>query len=90
MTKLDAYEKEILDAFDQGKLHTIKNKTKELNRLRAAARNTIKKDARINIRLTRRDILAIKSRAVAEGIPYQTLASSVLHKFINGMLLSRA
>ena len=81
MTKLDAYEKEISNAFDKGKLRTVKNKSKELNRLRAAARNTIKKDARINIRLTRRDLVAIKSRAVAEGVPYQTLASSVLHKF---------
>lgn len=52
----------------------------------SAARNTLKKDKRINLRLTEKDFHLIQIRAVEEGIPYQTLISSIIHKYLNGTL----
>ena len=58
-------------------------------RLEASARTTATKDQRINIRLTSEDLGALRARALQEGIPYQTLISSVLHKYVCGRLLDR-
>ena len=81
MNRLDSEEKEILEAFNAGKLERVQDVNQEFNRHKAIAEATFKKDARINIRLSSRDLRALQARALKEGIPYQTLASSVLHKF---------
>ena len=81
--KLNKEEKEILDAFEAGDLKS--NLTKKRKReVEAAAEATFKKDKRINIRISGRDLGAIQRRALEEGIPYQTLVSSVLHKYVSG------
>jgi predicted DNA binding CopG/RHH family protein len=90
MTKLDTEEKEILEAFEQGILKRVKRVDKEIERHRKIAEATFKKDARINVRISSRDLTAIQKRALAEGIPYQTLVSSVLHKFVEGKLVERS
>ncbi len=87
MRKLDADEKEILDAFDSGKLKRVKNREKELKRHKEIAAATFKKDSRINIRISSKDLRALQKRALAEGVPYQTLIASVLHKFVDGHLV---
>ncbi len=87
MSKLDHEEKEILEAFESGKLRRVGNPTQEIKRHQAIAEATFKKDARINIRLSSRDLRALQVRALQEGMPYQTLVSSVLHKFIDGQLI---
>ena len=84
MIKLDKEEREILDAFERGELKRVSNASKEIARLRQIAANTFKKDARINIRISSKDLRALRKRALAEGIPYQTLISSVLHKYAEG------
>lgn len=84
--KLDAEEQEILDAFERGELKPVKNSKAMIAMLEEAARNTMKKDARMNIRVTQRDILGLKSKAAEEGMPYQTLAASILHKYVTGQL----
>ena len=56
----------------------------------AAARNTLKKDKRINLRLTQKDYQQIQIKAIEEGIPYQTLISSIIHKYLNGSLAPRS
>lgn len=84
MSKLDAEEKEILAAYDSGEVRSIKGLNKELLRHGKVAENTFKKDARINIRIASRDLRALQKRALAEGIPYQTLIASVLHKYAEG------
>ena len=89
MGKLDSEEKEILDAFESGKLKRAKNKKKEIERHRAIAEATFRKDSRINIRISSKDLRALQKRALAEGIPYQTLIASVLHKFVEGQLSER-
>ncbi len=79
---LDEYENEILEAFENGKLKHSKSRTD----YQAIARNTMKKNKKINIRISDNDLTALQRRAAREGIPYQTLIGSVLHKFISGFL----
>ena len=87
MSKLNSEEKEILKAFEGGKLKPARNRSRELARHRKVAEATFKKDARINIRISSKDLKALQKRALAEGIPYQTLVSSVLHKFVEGRMV---
>ena len=83
--KLDQEEKEILEAFESGQYKSVlTDERKKL--LTEAAKNTFKKDKRINIRLSSRDLEALQRRALREGVPYQTLVSSVLHKYVSGSL----
>ena len=90
MNNLNPEEKEILEAFERGKLKRSKNVVHEIERHKAVADATFKKDARINIRLSSRDLRSLQTRALREGMPYQTLVSSVLHKFIDGQLVDKA
>ncbi len=90
MAKLDAEEKEILGAFERGKLKRTKNVARELEQHKGVAEATFKKDARINIRLPSRDLRALQARALREGIPYQTLISSVLHRYADGKLIEKS
>jgi len=85
MSKLDPYEQEVLEAYESGKLKPIASKA-ELLRMRAAARATAIKDKRVNIRVSSADLLDIQAKALAEGMPYQTLIASVLHKYAAGKL----
>ncbi len=64
----------------------IKNIAEEKEKVMLAARNTLKKDKRINLRLTQKDYHQIQIKAIEEGIPYQTLISSLVHKYLNGSL----
>ena len=80
----DKEEKEIIEAFKKGKMVRVKNFKKVKLELEEAAENTLSKTKNINLRLTAKTYYKLKTRAVEEGIPYRTLASSVLHKFANG------
>ena len=80
---LDEYEKEILEAYENGKLKTSKSRT---DYYQTIARNTMKKNRKINIRISENDLSALQRRAAREGIPYQTLIGSVLHKYASGFL----
>ena len=86
--KLDPYEQEILDAFEAGKLNYSATKS-ELDQMRAAARATAIKDQRINIRLSTGDLRDIQTKALQEGMPYQTLIASILHKYVTGKFAER-
>jgi len=88
MPKIDPYEKEVLGAFEKGALKSVATKA-ELARIRAAARATAIKDRRVNIRLSSGDLSDIQARALEEGVPYQTLIASVLHKYVTGRLAER-
>jgi len=88
MARIDAYEKEVLEAFEQGALESVATK-EELARLKAAARATAVKDRRVNIRLSSGDLRDLQARALEEGMPYQTLMASVLHKYVTGRLVER-
>lgn len=90
MSKLDSEEKEILEAFEKGQLRRAKDAARDIDQHRTIAVATFKKDARINIRLSSRDLRSLQARALKEGIPYQTLVSSILHKFVDGQLVDKA
>ncbi len=83
--KLDEEEQEILEAFEAGELKSVMTPARKMA-AQAAAEESLKKDKRINIRISSRDLVALQRRAAKEGIPYQTLVSSVLHKFVSGNL----
>ena len=86
MAKLDRKEKELLRSVDSGEWKSVPGKKQELETFKEYARSTFKKDRRVNIRISSRDLTAIQKRAVMEGIPYQTLISSILHKYLSGRL----
>ena len=88
--KLTAEEKDILDSVERGEWKRIPNYKNEVTRYREAARATMRKDKRVNIRMTERDLVHFQKTAVHEGLPYQTLISSILHKYINGRLVEKA
>ena len=83
--KLSKEEKEILKDFEAGEFKSILS-SKRKKMLQASAEETFKKDKRINIRISSRDLESLQRRALEEGIPYQTLVSSVLHKYVSGGL----
>ena len=86
MKKLDPEEQELLEAFDSGTLTQVANVDSELKRHKEYATATFQKDARINIRISSKDLGLIHKRALSEGLPYQTLISSLLHKYVEGRL----
>ena len=85
MPNIDEYELEILSAYETGKLKSVATKS-ELAKFKAAARATAIKDRRVNIRLSSGDLSDIQVKALEEGVPYQTLIASVLHKYVTGRL----
>jgi predicted DNA binding CopG/RHH family protein len=86
MMKLDEYEKELLELDEAGKIQFNKVDPEERSALMAAARETLQKDKRINIRMSGRDLLSLKRKANRFGMPYQTLISSILHQYVSGDL----
>ncbi len=86
--KLDTEEQEILDSFERDEWVSVKNAEEEKAFAQAAATNYFRKDMRINIRLSRNDLNRIKQKAAYEGLPYQTLIASLLHKYAAGHLSS--
>ena len=81
---LDPEEQEILEAFERGELVRVKNQPTLKRAMQQAAKYTLEKKKNINIRLTEIDLHRIKVKAMEEGMPYQTLVSSVLHKYVMG------
>lgn len=86
MKKNDVYEQDILDAFEKGDLISTKPSRQEKEKYKSAAKATFLKDRRVNIRLSSPDLMDIQARALEDGVPYQTLIASVLHKYVSGRL----
>ena len=86
MKRLDRYERDILSAYEKGALVSARPTKAQLGAFREAARATFIKNRRVNIRLSAADLMDIQARAYAEGVPYQTLIASVLHKYVSGRL----
>ena len=88
-TMLDEEEKDILESYERGEWKLIKNSKSEIKKLREYARKTLQKDKRINIRMASRDLDQVHVIAAQEGIPYQTLISSIIHKYVSGYLIEK-
>ncbi|MBC8418311.1 MAG: antitoxin [Desulfobacterales bacterium] len=82
---IDQEEKELMESIERDEWRPVKNIDQEKKKAIAAARNTLRKDKRINLRLTQKDYHQIQIKAIEEGIPYQTLISSIVHKYLNGL-----
>lgn len=85
MSKLDSQERAILSDFEKGELQSVDSPSHD--DLKEAASNTFKQDQQVSIHLSENDLELIQERASQEGVPYETLMSSVLHKFVNGRLV---
>ncbi len=79
-------EKELVAAYERGEFRPVKDQKKAKRTAVQAAKRYMRKDARINIRLSSADLAMLKQRAVEEGLPYQSLIASVLHKYVSGSL----
>ncbi len=88
--KYDTEEKGILDAYDSGKMKLSKPTKAKIASIKAAAVNTFKKDKRITIRLYEHDFTGIQKKAMEMGIPYQTLISGIIHRYIEGDMKIKA
>ena len=88
--KLDNEEKELLVSYEGEEWQSVGQLEAEKERYQGYARATFRKDTRVNIRISSKDLEAIQKKAVEEGIPYQTLMASVLHKFVSGRLVERS
>ena len=84
--KLTKEESAILESVEKGEWRQVPSFRAEARRYERSARATLRKDKRVNIRMTETDLVRLQKRAVDEGLPYQTLISSILHKYINGRL----
>ena len=84
---MSAEESDIVDRFERGELRSSPDAEGELEAARQAARNTFSKTRRVNLRVTERDFNLAHSRAREEGMPYQTMLSSVIHKYLSGRLI---
>jgi predicted DNA binding CopG/RHH family protein len=85
--KLDSEEQEILDTFERGEWQPVADQEREIRRHQAYARNTLRKDRRVNIRISSKDLEELQAIAIEDGIPYQTLIASILHRFVAGRLV---
>ena len=83
---LDKEEKEILAAYDAGKLKPTKNQAKWRKMIMEGAKNTLAKKQNVNLRLAQKTLIKLKAKAAQEGLPYQTLAASILHRYATGNL----
>jgi len=90
MVRLDGEEQELLESFEKDEWRPVAERDAEVERYREYARATFKKDMRVNIRISRKDLEALQTRALEEGIPYQTLMASVLHKYVSGRLVEKS
>ena len=89
MIVLDKEEQELSESVERGEWRSVPNLKEEIMKAKEYARATVAKNQRMNIRISKKDLDALKIKAMEEGIPYQTLAASVLHKYLSGRLESR-
>lgn len=87
--RLDEAEKALLESYDADEWESISNLEEEKEKYQTYARATFKKDRRVNIRISSKNLEALQQKALEEGIPYQTLIASILHKYVSGRLVER-
>jgi predicted DNA binding CopG/RHH family protein len=87
--RLSKEDKALLESVEEGKWKSIPGVKGKIKKYREYARATFRKDKRVNIRMSQKDLVDIQKKAIEEGLPYQTLISSVLHKFLAGRLTER-
>ena len=87
--KLDKKEQDLLESYERGEWKSVKNLKQEIEKHKEYARQTLRKDKRVNIRISSMVLDELQARAVEDGMPYQTLISSILHRFVTGRLIDK-
>ena len=85
---IEKHEEEVLEDFEKGEFVSVENSQEEKQIAKQAARNYMKRSSRINIRVSDADLNMVRRMAVQEGLPYQTLLASIIHKFASGRLVA--
>lgn len=88
--KLSKQEKQITESVERGDWRSVRGVNKQIKRYKEYAKATVRKDKRVNIRMSEKDLIRIRKKAMEEGLPYQTLISSVLHRYANNRLVDKA
>lgn len=88
--RLDKEEQALKASIEKGDWKPVKNMAAEIDKYAQYAKNTLKKAQRISIRMSKNDFIGIQSKAVEEGVPYQTLITSIVHKYVQGRLAAKA
>ena len=86
---LDDHERDLMASVEAGEWTSVNELSNARREAQALARNTLRKDTRMNIRISSRDLAALRARALAEGLPYQALVTSILHKYLSGALAEK-
>ena len=87
--KIDKYEKDIIQSYENDEWQSVKNTKNTITKYQQFAKQHLKKDKRINIRISEKDLNDIQKNAVIEGLPYQTLIASIIHKYNTGQLIEK-
>jgi predicted DNA binding CopG/RHH family protein len=88
--KLSKQEKQLVESVERGDWRSVRGVNKQIKRYKEYAKATVRKDKRVNIRMSEKDLIRIRKKAMEEGLPYQTLISSVLHRYANGRMVDKA
>jgi len=88
-TKLSREEQDLLESYERGEWKSVKNLKQEIKKHKEYARQTLRKDKRVNIRISSMVLDELQARAIEDGMPYQTLISSILHRFVTGRLIDK-
>ncbi len=88
MQKNDDSEVDILRSYEQDEWRSVEEFKKLKEEYEAYARNSSNKNKRINIRISESDLNRLKAKSLEEGIPYQTLVSSLIHRYVTGKTAS--
>lgn len=87
--KFDKEEKELIASIEKGEWRSISKLQREIEKSKKIAKATLRKDQRMNIRISKKDLDALKIKAIEEGIPYQTLLSRLIHKYLSGSFIEK-
>jgi len=87
--RLSKEEKSILESVEKGEWKSIQGVKENIKKYKVYSKATFRKDKRVNIRISEKDLIGLQKKAIADGLPYQTLISSVLHKFLSGRLVEK-
>jgi predicted DNA binding CopG/RHH family protein len=87
--KFDKEEKELIASIEKGEWRSISKLQREIEKSKKIAEATLRKDQRMNIRISKKDLNALKVKAIEEGIPYQTLLSRLIHKYLSGSFIEK-
>jgi len=89
MKPFDKEEQELMESIENEEWSSVENLDEEIKKAKEVARATFTKSERMNIRISPRDLKGLKIKAMEEGIPYQSLVSSIIHKYLSGRLVEQ-